>query len=202
MPEGAVPPAGGMRERIMRGALQCVERDGVGAFSLEDVAAEAGTSRTTIYRHFPGGRAQLLAETAVWEVGRFWSRLAAEVEELDTLEDRLVTGLVLGSSRIRDSRIVANLMDPDLDELADAFGTSEPIVFAVVRDYMATLLEEEREAGRLRDGVDVADAADYLTRMIMSVMAAPAGTALDAPDAARSVVRRQFLAGIVETPQM
>lgn len=191
-------PAGvpGIRERIMRGALRCVEREGVSGFSLEDVAREAGVSRTSIYRHFPDGRSQLVEETATWEVGRFWARLADAVAALPTLEDRLVTGLVMGTRMIHRSSIMANLVEPDIDELASALRPAEPLVLAVMRDYMAELLEQERVAGRVRDGVDVAEAADYLTRMILSHMASPAGVDLTDEAHARSVVRREFLAGI------
>jgi len=193
-----MPEDSGIRERIMRGALRCVERSGVGGFSLEDVATAAGVSRTSIYRHFPGGRSQLVQETATWEVGRFWAGLADAVSDLDSLEDRLVTGLVLGTRQIRESRIMNTLMDPDLDELADALEPSEPLIHAVMRDYMAELLEAEQRDGHLLDGVDVGRSADYLTRMILSVMGSPAGIDLTDPDQAREVVRRQFLGGIVE----
>ncbi len=197
---GAAPPEPelGTRERIMRGTIHCVERQGVTGFSLEDVATEAGVSRTSIYRHFPGGRPQLVAETATWEVGRFWSGLADAVAGLDSLEDRLVRGLVLGSRQIRSSRIMANLMDPDLDELIEALEPTEPLVYAVMRDYMREMLDREREAGRLRSGVDVGEAADYLTRMIVSVMGSPAGVDLTDEEQARDIVRREFIGGIVD----
>jgi len=196
-PHGETTGVEGARERIMRGTLRCVERDGVTGFSLEDVAREAGLSRTSIYRHFPGGRQQLVQETATWEVGRFWTRLADAVSELDTLEDRLVRGLVLGRRQITQSAIMANLMDPDLDELVSALEPAEPLVAAVMRDYMLALLEREQETGRLRSTVTVEAAADYLTRMVLSVMAAPAGLDLTDEEATRAVVRRQFLAGII-----
>lgn len=185
----------------MRATLRCVERSGVRGFSLSQVAREAGTSRTSVYRHFPGGRDQLVAETATWEISRFWSRLARAVEDLDSLEDRLVAGLMSGARQIRRSSIMANLMDPDLDVLADALGPSEPLVQTVVRDYLRELLVDERDADRLRAGIDVVDAADYLTRMIMSVMTAPAGVDLADADRTRELVRTQFLAGLTNRSQ-
>lgn len=185
------------RESIMRGALRCVERSGVSGFSLEEVAREAGLSRTSIYRHFPGGRQQLVTETATWEVGRFWARLAGAVADIESLEDRLVTGLGLGSRQIRESRIMANLMDPELDELIDALEPAQPLVQAVMSDYMVEVLRAERAAGRLLAGVDLHEAADYLTRMIVSVMTSPAGVDLTDEAAARDLVRREFTAGIL-----
>jgi AcrR family transcriptional regulator len=185
------------RERIMTAAIRCVERTGVRAVSLEDVASEAGVSRTTIYRYFPGGRPQLVSETATWEVGRFWRRLAEAVADLPTLEDRLVAGLVIGTKLIRKSRIMANLMDPDLDELVSAFQPSESLVHEVIRDYLRDLLVEEGDAGRLRDGVDPSEAADYVTRMILSYLGSPAGWDLTDRDRTRDLVRTQILAGIV-----
>jgi AcrR family transcriptional regulator len=187
----------GVRERIMAGALRCAERSGVRKFSLEDVAAESGVSRTTIYRHFPGGRAQLVEETATWEVGRFWGRLATAVEHEPTLEDRLVAGLVIGSTMIARSPLLSGLEDPDIDELVGALRPSEPLVHQVIRDYMQSLLEREERAGRLRPGTDVPEAADYLTRMILSTMGSPGGMDLTDAEQTRRLVRTQFLGGIV-----
>lgn len=200
MPDPPAVPGGGsdsVRESIMRGTLRCVERSGLTGFSLEEVARSSGCSRTSIYRHFPGGRQQLVTETATWEVGRFWAGLADAVADLEELEDRLVRGLMIGSRQISESRIMANLMDPDLDELIDALQPAQPLVMAVMRDYLVELLENERRVGRLRSGVDIDSAADYLTRMIVSVMTSPAGADLTDEAETRALVRRQFTAGIV-----
>jgi AcrR family transcriptional regulator len=185
------------RERIMAAAIRCVEAAGVKAVSLEDVAAEAGLSRTTIYRHFPGGRNQLMQETATWEVARFWRRLAEAVADLPTMEDRLEAGLVIGAKLIRKSRIMANLMDPDLDELVSALRPSESLVHQVIRDYMRDLLETEDGRGRLRPGVDLDESADYVTRMILSALGSPAGWDLTDAEQTRRFVRTQILPGVV-----
>lgn len=184
------------RERIMSAAIACVERSGVKGFSLEDVAAEAGVSRTTIYRTFPGGRSQLVEQTATWEVARFWARLAEAVEPLPTLEDRLATGLVIGSKLISRSSILANLLDSEFQELVEAVHPSEPLIHGVIRDYFRDLLVEERDAGRLDETADVEFSADYLTRMTLSWLGSPGTADLTDPEMARHVVRTQFLAGL------
>ncbi len=181
----------------MSAAIRCVERDGVRAVSMEAVAAEAGLSRTTLYRHFPGGRGQLVSETATWEVGRFWRRLAAAVEDLPTMEDRLVAGLVIGTKMIRRSTIMANLLEPELEELVSALRPSETIVHQVIRDYLRDLLDVEAAEGRLRPGTDTHEAADYLTRMILSYLGSPAGWDLTDREQTRRLVRTEFIAGIV-----
>jgi AcrR family transcriptional regulator len=197
---GEAPPAtppGGIRERVMQAALDCMESGGVDGFSLEDVARGCGVSRTSIYRHFPGGRSQLVQETVAWEVARFWTRVAEAVAHLDSLEDRLVHGLAVGAELMRGSRLMANLNDLDIEELAHALRPSEPLIHSVMDDYMREMLERERAAGRVRPGVDLRESADYLTRMILSMMASPAGVDLTDPEQARAVVRREFLAGIM-----
>lgn len=189
-----------VRNRIMQAAVACVERTSIRGFSLEDVASQAGVSRTTIYRYFPGGRAQLVEQTATWEVGRFWGRLAEAVENLPTLEDRLVAGLVIGRKLMSRSTILANLVDPELLELFEAVQPSEPLIHGVIRDYMRDLLAGEELAGRLRPGMTPELGADYLMRMTLSFMSSPAGVDLTDDRATRHVIRTQFLAGVLIAP--
>lgn len=186
-----------VRTRIMAATIACAERQGVGGFSMEDVAREAAVSRTTIYRYFPEGRSQLLSETVYWEVGRFWSRLADAVVALPSLEDRLVAGLLIGRRMINKSRILTNLGDPDIGELLEAAQPTEPLVQEVIRSYMRAQLDEEKAAGRVRGSVDLEVAADYLSRMTLSWMGNSPGLDLSDDHNVRRFVRTQFLAGIL-----
>ena len=185
------------RTRIMEAAIACAERSGVRGFSLEDVATQAGVSRTTIYRYFPGGRSQLVEQTVTREVARFWGRLAAAVANLPTLEDRLVAGLVIGRKLMERSTILANLMDPELLELVEAVQPSEPLIHGVIRDYMREMLAAEAVAGHLRPGMTPDVGAEYLMRMTLSFMSSPGGVDLTDDTAARHVIRTQFLAGVL-----
>ncbi len=185
----------------MAATIRAVEQCGVRGFSLEDVAAAAGVSRTTVYRYFPDGRQQLVEQTATWEIGRFWRRLAEAVADVPDLEDRLVTGLVIGRKLMTRSRVLGSLMDADFLELIAAVQPSEPLIHGVVRDYLRDELEREVARGNVRDDVDTEYAADYLTRMILSWLGSPAGVDLTDEVATREVVRTQLLAGLIAPSQ-
>src|SRR3954447_24794972 len=90
-PGGAAPPS--TRQRLIEATLQCVERWGIAKTSVEDVATAASLSRATVYRHFPGGREELIRETVIWEVTAFFARIEQAVEADPGLEAKLVHGL-------------------------------------------------------------------------------------------------------------
>lgn len=185
------------RERILAAAVAAVEQTGVRSLSLEDVARTAGVSRTTIYRHFPGGRSQLVEEAATWEIARFWRRLAIAVADLPSIEDRLTKGLIIGRKMMERSTIMANLMDSDFEELLSALQPTEPLIQALIRGYVEEVLADEQASGRLRYGVEVEVSADYITRMVLSWLASPGEVDLTDEATARRLVRTQLLAGIV-----
>lgn len=186
----------------MESTIREVAQHGMRGFSLEAVAARAGVSRTTIYRYFPEGRQQLIEQTATWEIGRFWRRIEEAVADLPSLEDRLVTGLVLGRKLVTRSRILGSLMDADFGELIAAVEPAQPLVHGVVADYFRDELERGIEVGRVRSDIDTAAAADYLTRMTLSLIGSPAGVDLTDEAATRRVVRTQLLAGLVAEPYL
>src|SRR6266550_2674688 len=77
------------RERILEATYACVARYGLGKTTVEDAAREARVSRATVYRYFPGGKDQLIAEVIAWEATRFFARLAAAVEGVESFPDLL-----------------------------------------------------------------------------------------------------------------
>ncbi len=100
---------------------------------------------------------------------------------------------------MRRSSILSNLLEPELDELVSMLRPTESIVHQVIRDYFAELLEEEAAADRVRVGVDISEASDYLTRLILSYMGSPAGWDLADEAQTRRLVRTQFLGGIARS---
>ena len=191
--ECVVPATDLVPERIMDAVVACVERVGLSGFALEDVAAEAGVGRATIYRHFPGGRGQLIRETVTREVGRFWQALAQDVERDPTLEDRLVHGLMSANQRLADHELLQRLLAAEPQEILSALMTSEPIVDVLLREYLRGLLVGQHMA----PGVDIDEAADYLGRMVLAHIGSPGRWDTGDPGQVRRLVRTQFLGGIL-----
>ncbi len=67
------------RQRVLRGAFECIERHGMAKTTVDDVATASGVSRATIYRIFPGGKDEVLRDTVGWEMDRFFLRLGEEL---------------------------------------------------------------------------------------------------------------------------
>ncbi len=82
-----------VRERLLQATYDCVARWGLAKTTVEDAAREAGVSRATVYRYFPGGRDELLSAVVGWEFARFFRRLYEEVSDADTLEEVMERGL-------------------------------------------------------------------------------------------------------------
>ncbi len=183
------------RDRIMDAVVVCTERVGLKGFALEDVAVEAGMARATIYRHFEGGRPQLIRETVTREVGRFWAELADAVSGLPHLEDRLVAGMMLAEEKLRTHDLLQRLLAVEPEEFLPALFESEPLVHFVVRDYLQALLEVEE----LAPGIEIEEAADYLARMLLAHIGSPGRWDMADEVQVRRLVRTQFLVGVVRS---
>jgi AcrR family transcriptional regulator len=61
----AVPTEDRTRARLVTAAAECFASHGFARVSLEEIATTAGVHRTTLHRHFPGGRDET-ARPASW----------------------------------------------------------------------------------------------------------------------------------------
>jgi AcrR family transcriptional regulator len=184
----------GTRSRVLRAVVACAGRVGLSRITVEEVARESGVSRASVYRHFPGGRDQLVDEAITWEVGQFLTRLAAAVEDAPDFATRLEWGLSFAHRAIEEHEVLQKVLETEPGGLLPHLRDTTPLVLAVIRDYLRPYLDCER----LRPGVDADEAAEYLARMIMSFMATQGSWRLDDPAEVRDLVRSEFLAGVLE----
>lgn len=105
-----------LEDRILDASLTLVGRWGVGKTALSDVAKEAGCSRATLYRAFPGGKQQLFAELGLREVGSYIEAIVDAVESADDIADAVTRGLVVATRLLRDHDAVQFVMahEPEL----------------------------------------------------------------------------------------
>lgn len=189
--------AGATRERILRAAYRCVERDGLEAATLETVSREAGVARATLYRHFPGGRDELFEAVVSWEVGQFFAALAREVEGASDFPDWFERMLWAARERLDRHRVLQDVLQQDAGEVVPRLATVLPIVLGLLRQEMAVrlgMLSPER----LKPGVDLGEASDVLSRLMLSFIGTPGCWRMEEPAELRRLVRRHLLAGVVE----
>lgn len=182
--------------RFYRAAVTCVERDGLAATSVEDVARAAGSSRATLYRTFPGGRDQLIAETVAWEVAAFFTRIEQAVVAEPDVESKLAAGLAFGHLAIADHALLQRLLRTEPEALLSSLSVTTGLVLDAIADYVLDELTVAADEGRLRPGVDLAEAADHLARLFLSYLGSAGRWDLTDPVQVRHLVRTQFLAGV------
>jgi len=98
----AIPAPGeaDQADRITAAMLHCIARWGLAKTTLDDVAREAGCSRATIYRVFPGGKQSVIHATGERELRRFLDGLSDRVGQVSTLREMLTVALVDGVTAI------------------------------------------------------------------------------------------------------
>lgn len=181
----------------MEGALVCIGRYGMAKTTVDDVARVSGVSRATIYRYFPGGRDQVVADVVAWEVGRFFQRLGEAVADSPELASLVEEGLRFAHRAVAEHEVLQRVLATEPHRLLPVLTVSSDRILPLVAGFLVPYLERERAAGRLRAGVEVERAADFLARMLLSWISAPGAWDLDDPQQRATLVRGQLLAGIL-----
>jgi AcrR family transcriptional regulator len=161
---------------------------------MEDAAREAGLSRATVYRHFPGGRDELVREVIAWETGRFFLRLADAVNGIRDFADLLEEGLLFAHEAMEAHEVLQKVLQTEPERLLPTLTVESERIRHLIAAFLAPYLEGEP---RLRPGVSAAEAADYVARMLLSWIASPGGWDLTDRAQVQTLVRTEFLGGIL-----
>ncbi len=182
-----------LHDRVLDATFAEVAENGFGRLTVEAVAVRAGSSRATIYRHFPGGRDELVVTTVRREVGRFFLALSALVPTDGDVVDRVVA-LVAGARSLLDEHdVLQRLLEDEADALLPSLSTVQPMI----QDALVGLLRAEFEASDLAPGIDADVAADHGARMVLSYIGTAGSWDLDDPAQVEAVVRTRILAGLL-----
>lgn len=181
------------RRRILQGTFECVARWGLARTTVEEAARQAGVSRATLYRYFPGGREELVDAVVVWELVRFFARLYDDVRDVPSLPGVLQRGLVFARQAMLQHQVLQRLLVTEPEILLPKMTTETERIVAMVAAFLMPYLARET----LADGVDVHEAAEYLAHMTLSTIAAPGSWDLTDPVQVADLVRTEFLAGIL-----
>lgn len=179
-------------ERILAAAEECFARYGFQKTSMEDIAREAGLSRRSIYRHFPD-KAALFNEVAAARARIFLDEIMRRTAELEGLSAQIEEVARLTNRFVREDPISAALRLADPDSLARMVSTEARGLLGMAMDAIVPLIETARDRGEVRTDLHVMRAAEWITRMVFSLIATPSVT-FDTDDPEQTAVFiREFL---------
>jgi AcrR family transcriptional regulator len=186
-----------VRERILEAGYACVARYGLAKTTVEDVARAARLSRATLYRHFPGGRDQLMREVIAWETGRFFGRLAEAVAGAPDFAHLLEEALVFAHRAVEEHAVLQKMLQTEPERLLPQLTVESERVLMFIRGFLVPYLEREQLAA----GIDAEQAADYVARMLYSFTANQGRWDLTDPAQVSRLVRTELLAGVLNDSQ-
>ena len=186
-----------VRDRLLEATYTCVTRFGMGKTTVEDVVKVSGVSRATIYRHFPGGRDELLRETVAWELARYFVALGDHVRDAPDLAELLRRGLVYARRSLLEHEVLRKILDTEPERLLPLLSTESPRSLPFIASFLMPYLEREAAEGRMKPGVDIERAADYLARAVLSLIGSPGRWDLEDPAQLDELIHHELLGGIV-----
>lgn len=186
-----------MADRALDATFAEVAEHGLADLTVEAVAVRAGSSRATLYRHFPGGRDELVARTIEREVERFFTDVLAAAPPPGSGVVDHVGGLVAAAHRLlQEHAVLQRLLVDEADAIVPSLATVQPLVAAGLARHLAAVLGSARERGELAAQVDVPVAADHVARLVLSYVGSPGCWDLLDPSEVRRLVRERLLAGV------
>ena len=177
-----------VRDRVLDAAKRCCDRWGIAKVTVDDIAAESGVSRATLYRLFPGGRDVLYEALRVRETEEFMATLTEHVTGAATFEEVVVRGVV-GATRMlqTDEHMKLMLASEPGEVVTDLTVDGLPRIFRVatvfLTPFFAPYIGREQSA-RL---------AEWLARVVISYFLAPSRYVDLADEASATEFVRSFV---------
>lgn len=176
-------------QRVLDATIRCIGRWGMAKTSVEDIAREAGISRATLYRLFPGGRDVLFEQAGDAELARTFGLLARDLAAAPDLRELLVTAVQQASRAIRDHEALQYLLAHEPEHVLPylAFDALDPILDLVAQfggPFVAPHLGPDAPDGLAGEVVE------WLARIVI-------GCALD-PNRPEDLTRRAVAEGLVD----
>lgn len=184
--------------RVLDATFAEVAEHGLAALTVEAVAVRAGSSRATLYRHFPGGRDELVVRTIEREVEGFLAAVMADVAPAAAGVVDHVAGVVVSARRLLGEHdVLQRLLVEEADAIVPSLATVRPLVATGLARHLTAALGEAVARGEVRSDVDVLMAGDHAARLVLSYVGSPGRWDLVDPDEAGRLVQDRVLAGVV-----
>lgn len=188
-----------VRERIVHAAEECFESHGVAKTTVETIASAAGTSRATVYRHFSGGKDEVIREVIVRDVGVFLAEQEKRLRGRMSAGEALVDSIMGAVAYVRGRPRLALLFAPEFAGQTGKITGGDTALAELVTAYVRPYFDQAQAGGQIRTEIDVADAVELVLRMVFSLITVP-GPAGRTDDETRRFLRTCVVSALLTTP--
>lgn len=185
-----MPDAANVRDRLLEAGYACVARYGLAKTTVEDVARVAKLSRATVYRHFPGGKEQLVRDVITWETTRFFARLADAVEGTTDFASLLEEALLFAHRAIEDHEVLQKILETEPERLLPQLTVESRRLIDLIKLFLAPYLAREP----IPEGLTVDEVAEHIARLTLSFIGAQGRWDLTDRTQVAELVRTELLA--------
>ncbi|MGE2814988.1 TetR/AcrR family transcriptional regulator [Mycobacterium heidelbergense] len=180
-----------LERTILDTARAVFETYGVRRANIEDVAARAGVSRSTVYRRFPT-KDDLLEQVVRREAELFFATLDRATAGCDPRQ-AVIEAFALGVRLVQDSPLYSRIVDSE-PELLGMFSRSHAFPIRQFADGIAHTL---RRCGAEIPEAELADIADILLRVALGIIVFPTDRLDISDDAAVRGYAARYLVPII-----
>lgn len=190
-----------IRDRLIDAAEVCLGAKGIRSTTVSEVAEVAGVSRGWLYRHFPD-KVSLLGAAIVRINDAYWSEAHAVLEQVEGLDRQMGLGISRARSAYDDpGALLMKLRMDEPEEFAACAGAGVQGLVPDLADFWSRYLIAARDRGEIHPDTDIAEASEWVARVVLSLATVP-GDTLDPSDAdaVEAHVRRYVMPGLRADP--
>jgi AcrR family transcriptional regulator len=192
--EPTVVAAPSTRDVIVQAAWQCFQQFGPRKTTIADISRTAGVARGTVYQYFPD-KAAIFRATAVRASSAFYEAMATAMASGVTLDEQFSLAAAFMCRSQQQLKGWGEVFDAE--QVALLLTAHAEILLADCIDFLEPYVDAARSRGEVRPDLDVAGAAEWLSRMLFSLYStASPRRDLDDPETVRAFVRTFAVPGL------
>jgi AcrR family transcriptional regulator len=190
-----------VRDRLIDAAEVCMRAKGIRSTTVSEVAEIAGVSRGWLYRHFPD-KVSLLGAAIVRLNDAYWSEANTILEHVEGLSRQMALGIQRARTAYDDpGALLMKLRMQEPEEFAACAGAGVQGLVPDLAHFWSRYLIAARDRGEIHRDIDIAEASEWVARVLLSLATVP-GDTLDPSDAdaVEAHVRRYVMPGLRADP--
>lgn len=177
-------------EQLLDAASAQFETVGIARSTMNDITRRAGLARMTLYRRF-ANKQELVKAALLRETAWFLSDLQREIDEHDTVEDKLTEGFAFTVESLRDHALLNRLLETEPEATVPHFTVQGAPLISAAAHFLAA--EISRTVPNSRTDEELMVVAELTVRLVISFVLSPSmNIDLDDPEVSRAFARNHL----------